>query len=310
MGLTGACFHTAVWDLVELMIFLDGSEVVRLVRLKSSRDGGCCRCLMQQDRREWWSQKIYQEIDGIKCSQVPIAAWKFARSLKTYYPSIPSKHWLGKNVMESLVNLQRFVAILLMSKSVCLGAVLMMSFCCHLQDWADEAFSALKDAGGTAYSNYAVGFNNVKVPAATANGIPVGNTPGMFHGLGFHVCRQDRIPEWCTVKGCELIDILYAGVLTETTAELAAALTLSAARRVVESDYFMRAGKYEGWLPKLFVGNLLQVLPSHAYIRHLHLSGSFLCFGSQFVFQYVAESFLVVQFADHCKDKHFCSILF
>ena len=47
-------------------------------------------------------------------------------------------------------------------------------------------------------------------------------------------------------------------MLTETTAELAAALTLSAARRVPEADVFMRAGKYEGWLPTLFVGKLLQ----------------------------------------------------
>ena len=43
------------------------------------------------------------------------------------------------------------------------------------------------------------------------------------------------------------------GVLTETTAELAAALTLAAARRIVEADDFMRAGKYEGWLPTLYV---------------------------------------------------------
>ncbi|GMH43611.1 hypothetical protein BSKO_11533 [Bryopsis sp. KO-2023] len=93
------------------------------------------------------------------------------------------------------------------------------------EDWGDELFGALKAAGGTAYSNYAVGYNNVDVPAATKHGIPVGNTPG---------------------------------VLTETTAELAAALTLAAARRVVESDYFMRGGKYEGWLPNLFVGSLLQ----------------------------------------------------
>lgn len=49
-----------------------------------------------------------------------------------------------------------------------------------------------------------------------------------------------------------------AGVLTETTAELAAALTLAAARRVVEADRFMRAGHYKGWLPDLFVGSLLQ----------------------------------------------------
>jgi hypothetical protein len=45
-----------------------------------------------------------------------------------------------------------------------------------------------------------------------------------------------------------------AGVLTETTAELALALTFSAARRVVEGDKFMRAGLYKGWLPSLFVG--------------------------------------------------------
>lgn len=46
------------------------------------------------------------------------------------------------------------------------------------QDWSDELFGALKDAGGTAYSNYAVGYNNVKVEAGTKNGIAVGNTPG------------------------------------------------------------------------------------------------------------------------------------
>jgi hypothetical protein len=47
-------------------------------------------------------------------------------------------------------------------------------------------------------------------------------------------------------------------VLTETTAEIAAALTLAAARRVVEADSFMRNGHYKGWLPTLFIGNLLQ----------------------------------------------------
>lgn len=93
------------------------------------------------------------------------------------------------------------------------------------EDWGDELFEALRAAGGRAYSNYAVGYNNVKVPEATKRGIPVGNTPG---------------------------------VLTETTAELAAALTLAAARRVVEADTFMRGGHYKGWLPTLFVGQLLQ----------------------------------------------------
>lgn len=93
------------------------------------------------------------------------------------------------------------------------------------EGWNKDLFNALKAAGGRAYSNYAVGYNNVVVPDATAVGIPVGNTPG---------------------------------VLTETTAELAAALTMAASRRVVEADTFMRGGQYKGWLPTLFVGSLLQ----------------------------------------------------
>jgi hydroxypyruvate reductase 1 len=92
------------------------------------------------------------------------------------------------------------------------------------EPWGDELFAALKTAGGTAYSNYAVGFNNVDVDAATRHGIPVGNTPG---------------------------------VLTETTAQMAVALTFAAARRVGESERFLRDGKYRGWLPTLFLGNLL-----------------------------------------------------
>ncbi len=48
-------------------------------------------------------------------------------------------------------------------------------------------------------------------------------------------------------------------MLTETTAELAAALTLAASRRLLEAEKFMRGGKYEGFLPNLFVGKLLQV---------------------------------------------------
>jgi hydroxypyruvate reductase 1 len=93
------------------------------------------------------------------------------------------------------------------------------------EDWGAELFEALKQAGGKAYSNYAVGYNNVVVGEATQRSIAVGNTPG---------------------------------VLTETTAELAASLTFAAARRVVEADTFMRAEKYKGWLPDLFVGSLLQ----------------------------------------------------
>ena len=70
-------------------------------------------------------------------------------------------------------------------------------------------------------ANYAVGFNNIDVAAATERGIPVTNTPG---------------------------------VLTETTADLAFTLLMACARRVVEADGFMRAGKYEGWGPMLFLG--------------------------------------------------------
>ena len=92
------------------------------------------------------------------------------------------------------------------------------------EPWEDELFAALKTAGGTAYSNYAVGFNNVDVDAATKHGIPVGNTPG---------------------------------VLTETTAQMAVALTFAAARRVGEAEQFLRKGQYKGWLPTLFMGNLL-----------------------------------------------------
>ena len=91
------------------------------------------------------------------------------------------------------------------------------------EDWGVDLFTALKTAGGTAYSNYAVGFNNVDLAAAIQHGIPVGNTPG---------------------------------VLTEATAEMCVALAFAAARRVPEADVFMRGGLYRGWLPDLFVGEL------------------------------------------------------
>jgi glyoxylate reductase len=70
-------------------------------------------------------------------------------------------------------------------------------------------------------SNYAVGFNNIDVKAATERRILVTNTPG---------------------------------VLTETTADLAWALLMATARRVVEADRFMRRGEYKGWGPMLFLG--------------------------------------------------------
>ena len=65
-------------------------------------------------------------------------------------------------------------------------------------------------------SNFAVGFNNVDVPAATARGIAVGNTPG---------------------------------VLTDATADMAFCLLIAAARRVVESHQYSLAGKWKTWEP-------------------------------------------------------------
>jgi glyoxylate reductase len=72
-----------------------------------------------------------------------------------------------------------------------------------------------------AVSNMAVGFDNIDVPACTARGILVGNTPG---------------------------------VLTDTTADFAFALLMAAARRVVEGDAFTRAGKWQTWDPGLLLG--------------------------------------------------------
>ena len=90
--------------------------------------------------------------------------------------------------------------------------------------WDAAALRALRDAGGLVLSNYAVGYDNVDVPAASALGIAVGNTPG---------------------------------ILTETTAELAVALTFAAARRVVEAQRYLAEGRFTGWLPSLFLGKRL-----------------------------------------------------
>ncbi|WP_422448025.1 glyoxylate reductase [Thermoanaerobacterium sp. DL9XJH110] len=70
-------------------------------------------------------------------------------------------------------------------------------------------------------SNYAVGFDNIDLEAATKRGIMATNTPG---------------------------------VLTETTADLAFALLMATARRIVEGDKFVRAGKWKTWGPMLMLG--------------------------------------------------------
>lgn len=70
-------------------------------------------------------------------------------------------------------------------------------------------------------ANLAVGFDNCDIAEATKRGIPVGNTPG---------------------------------VLTETTADFAFALLMSAARRVCEGDSYTRSGQWKTWGPKILCG--------------------------------------------------------
>ena len=70
-------------------------------------------------------------------------------------------------------------------------------------------------------SNFAVGYDNVDVDAATERGIPVGNTPG---------------------------------VLTEATADQAFMLLLAAARRLPESIRYVKEGQWETWFPLQMLG--------------------------------------------------------
>lgn len=65
-------------------------------------------------------------------------------------------------------------------------------------------------------SNFAVGFNNIDVQACTERGICVGNTPG---------------------------------VLTDATADMAFALLITAARRIVEGHQYTLSGKWRTWEP-------------------------------------------------------------
>ncbi|OGE83582.1 MAG: D-glycerate dehydrogenase [Candidatus Doudnabacteria bacterium RIFCSPLOWO2_01_FULL_44_21] len=70
-------------------------------------------------------------------------------------------------------------------------------------------------------ANYAVGYDNLNLKDAESRHILVTNTPD---------------------------------VLTDAVADHAFALMMAAARRVVESDRFSRAGKYTGWQPFLLLG--------------------------------------------------------
>ncbi len=86
-----------------------------------------------------------------------------------------------------------------------------------------DAFDAASSA--KIFANLAVGVNNVDLKEAKARGVIVSSTPG---------------------------------VLTNTVAEHTFALLISLACRIVEGDRFLRAGKYIGWDPLLFLGTDLQ----------------------------------------------------
>ena len=94
-------------------------------------------------------------------------------------------------------------------------------FLCTLTEKVD---GELMDAAGSQLkiiSSMSVGVDHIDIAAATARGIPIGNTPG---------------------------------VLTDATADMAFALLLSAARRVMEGEKYIRAGKWKTWHPQLLLG--------------------------------------------------------
>jgi glyoxylate reductase len=91
----------------------------------------------------------------------------------------------------------------------------------QLTDKFDAAQIAKLD-GVRVIANVAVGFDNVDLDAATRKGILVTNTPD---------------------------------VLTDTTADLAFALLLATARRIVEGDHFLRSGKWRRWTIDLLAGH-------------------------------------------------------
>jgi gluconate 2-dehydrogenase len=71
-------------------------------------------------------------------------------------------------------------------------------------------------------ANMAVGYNNFDVPAMTAHGVQATNAPG---------------------------------VLTETTADFGFALLMATARRITESEHYLRAGQWKKWAYDMFAGS-------------------------------------------------------
>lgn len=90
-----------------------------------------------------------------------------------------------------------------------------------LNDRIDESLISASGEQLKVISQMSVGYDNIDVKAAQARGIPIGNTPG---------------------------------VLTDATADLAFALLLAAARRIVEGVEYIRAGKWRTWEPMALLG--------------------------------------------------------
>jgi len=92
---------------------------------------------------------------------------------------------------------------------------------CLLTDRIDAGIMDAAWPGLKVISSFSVGIDNVDVPAASARGIPVGNTPG---------------------------------VLTDATADMAFALLLGAGRRIVEGAQSVRTGRWKTWGPNFMLG--------------------------------------------------------
>ena len=92
---------------------------------------------------------------------------------------------------------------------------------CMLTDKIDAEVLDAAGARVKIFANYAVGFDNLDISAATQRGVLLSNTPD---------------------------------VLTDATADMAWALLCAVARRVVEGDRYTRAGKFTAWKPLELLG--------------------------------------------------------
>ncbi|MCF7865460.1 MAG: D-glycerate dehydrogenase [Candidatus Pacebacteria bacterium] len=89
----------------------------------------------------------------------------------------------------------------------------------------DQVDGALLDSVGSQLqivSNYAVGYNNINLGDAKKRGVEVTNTPGAF---------------------------------SDCIAEHTVAMIFALTTRLVEADRYVRAGKYKGWDPMIFIGS-------------------------------------------------------